>query len=72
MKNLFYFAINLAANKEINGTGDLMFTLLGRLLITDRQTEAIIPLQCTLNYLSLRKSRILLSGVFCFVFFPCW
>lgn len=55
MKNLFYSAVNLAVDKEINGTGDLMFPLLGRRLITDRQTEAIIPLQRTLNYLSLRK-----------------
>lgn len=44
-ENLFYFAVNLAADKEIDGTGELMFTLLGQLLITDGQTEAVIPLR---------------------------
>lgn len=40
MKNLFYFAVNLAADKEIDGTGELMFTLLGQLLITDSYSTA--------------------------------
>lgn len=39
MKNPFYFAVYFGANKEINGTGDRMFSLLGPLLITDRQEQ---------------------------------
>ena len=39
MKNLFYFAVNLAADKEINRTGDLLFPLVGRLLMTDVQKQ---------------------------------